>query len=402
MSVPFSPTTLGASGTPHVLEVASGIDALYMSGHADAPDAVFERLKVAREVAMEADEAVGIEFGGVDFNLEPHGFGIYKYCLRDAFGVIGVSPSKQIPAVRIQPTSEFLHRAGVTEVVRHYRTLIERELGEVLLNASRFDLYVDSQGWSPTLNERHRFVSRAKAVAGFEDSDEFNGIAFGKRATGTVYVRIYNKTIEVNKKKDYYVEQTWNDRYDRSLPVIRTEFQIGRKGLTSFGLSSVDEVIQCAPGLWVGLSRDWLVLKQVSGDSNRSRWATAPEWEVIQNASFAGHAIGLKRMAKDHALADLDALLPGLTGFVSSVSAITGARSLAEALEDCDHLIRGYTNVKHRTFEEIVARKRGERSFTIPEGLAALERSEPSPQGAERGREVTPALAPRDTEQGAA
>jgi hypothetical protein len=340
-----------------------------MSGHVEAPDSVFERLQIAREIAVETEEPIGIEFGQVDFNVEPHGFGRYKYCLRDAFGVIGISPSEKLPAVRIQPKSEFLHRVGVEEVVRFYRRLIEREMGDVQLNASRLDLYVDTQGWAPDIDERNKFVRRASGVSAYENNDEFNGLTFGKRSTNTVYARIYNKTVEIEKKKDYYVEQVWGERYERSVPVIRTEFQIGREGLKAYGISSVEEALACAPGLWIGLTEHWLSLRQVTADSNRSRWPVAPEWVVIQNASLGANALGLERMAKDHHIADLNAILPNLAGFVSSAAAITGARSLTEALSKCEPLIRGYTNSRNTSFEEIVAKKLGERSFTIPESL---------------------------------
>lgn len=369
MSVAPAPDAVNVASPSGAWEVASGIDALYMSGHVEAPDSVFERLQIARDIAMETEESIGIEFGQVDFNVEPHGFGRYKYCLRDAFGVIGISPSEKLPTVRIQPKSEFLHRAGVEEVVRFYRRVIEREMGDVLLNASRLDLYVDTQGWVPRIDDRNKFVRRASGVSAYEDNDEFNGLTFGKRSTNTVYARIYNKTVEIEKKKDCYVEQVWGEKYDRSLPVIRTEFQIGRAGLKAYGISSVEEALACASGLWVGLTEHWLSLRQVTTDSNRSRWPVAPEWSVIQNASLGAGAIGLQRMAVDHRIADLEAILPGLAGFVSSAAAITGARSLPAALSECERLIRGYTNSKKKSFEEIVARKRGERSFVIPEDL---------------------------------
>jgi len=366
-----SPTTNagGSAGSSGAWEVASGVDALYMSGHAQPPEQVFERLKVAREIAVESDEPVGIEFGHVDFNVEPHGFGRYKYCLRDAFGIIGVSPSEKLPTVRIQPKSEFLHRAGVEEVVKFYHRLLEREMGDVELTASRLDLYIDTQGWSPRIDERHKFVRRASGVSSYEENDEFTGLTFGKRSTGTVYARIYDKTIEINKKKDYFVEQVWGEKYEPALPVIRTEFQIGRAGLKAYGISTVDEALMCAPALWSGLTTDWLSLRQVSADSNRSRWPVAPEWLVVQDAALAGNAVGLKRMAVDHRNADLMSILPGLAGFVSSAAAITGIRTLPEALAECERLIRGYTNSRHKSFEEIVAIKIGERSFTIPESL---------------------------------
>ena len=369
MSVITSSSVVENRGEPDVWEVASGIDSLYMSGRVKAPNSVLDRLQTAREVANEADEPVGIEFGGVDFEIAPYKFGRYKYRLEHAFGLVGISPGKSLPTVRVQPWSEFLHRAGVEEVVRFYRRVIEREMGSVELGAARLDLYIDTQGWTPGVDERRRFVSRASSVGGFEDNDEFNGLTFGKRKTNIVYARIYDKTIEIRKKKDYFVEQVWGDRYVRSLPVVRTEFQIGRDGLVAYGIDTVEEAIRNAPGLWAGLTNDWLSLREVGTDSNRSRWVVAPEWKAIQSASLASGAVGLKRMAKDHKSADLMSLLPGLTGYVSSVAAIKGGNSISETLAQCEGLIRAYSNISDIAFESRVATKRGKRSFTIPEDL---------------------------------
>ena len=52
-----------ALGNPGVWEVASGLDALYMSGRVEIPEAVIERLQIAREIADEAESPVDLEFG---------------------------------------------------------------------------------------------------------------------------------------------------------------------------------------------------------------------------------------------------------------------------------------------------------------------------------------------------
>ncbi len=381
----------------HVWEVASGIDALYMSGYLEAPQDALDRLKQAREVAEELDEPVDIQFGGVDFAMQPRKFLMYKYWLRNAFGSIGVSPKTSIPTIRIQPSSEFLHRVGPEVVVNFYRNVIEQEMGEVRLEISRLDLYADTQGWMPEIDDRHEFVTRASSIGGYEDNHEFNGLTFGKRETGTIYVRIYNKTAEMKKKKDYYVEQVWGEKYDRSLPVIRTEFQIGRKGLRSFGISSVEDALECAPGIWLGVTEHWLSLRTIGMDSNRSRWPFAPEWMAIRNVSFANGAIGLERMTDDHGAADIGAIVRGLAGYTTSFAAIVGTRTVPETMEKCAHVLRDYTNARHENFEQTVARKLGERSFTVPRELAGLANEAPTRPAADRDREVTPAPARDDS-----
>ena len=369
MSVSSSSSVVETSGGPGVWEVASGIDALYMSGRVEIPVAVVERLQLAREVAEEAEGPVGIEFGGVDFEIQRRGLRRHKYRLEHEFGIVAFTTSEKLPAVLIQPRAEFLHRVGPREVVEFFRNVIERETGTLELAASRLDLYIDVQGWDVSVDDRHRFVRRAKAVAGHEASDDFNGLAFGTRATNTVYTRIYDKTIEIQKKGGQYVEQTWSCAYEPSLHVKRVEFQMGRKGLRYYGIDTPEEAIMSARGLWRNLTVEWMSFRVATSDSNRSRWPIAPEWQVVQEASMAHGAIGLSRMVNDHAMADLNALRPGLNGYVTSVAAIKGCRSRSDAMAVVEEEIQRYEVDTGRPFEMQVAEKRGKRSFTIPESL---------------------------------
>lgn len=369
MSVISSLNVTNSPVDPGVWELASGLDALYMSGKGEVPESVFERLQIGREVAEEADGPVGLEFGGVDFEILPRGLQKYRYRLEHPFGVVAITPSAALPPVRIQPRSEFMHRVGPEGVVRFFRNVIERELGKVALGASRLDLYIDLQGWDLRVDDRHNFVRRATKVATHEDSDNFNGLVFGTRGTNTVYSRIYDKTIEIGKKGGLYVEQTWGPNYDPSLNVRRVEYQIGRAGLKQFGIDSVDDAINAAPGLWHSLTCDWLTYRIATEDSNRSRWPIAPEWRVVQGAKFANNAIGLERMIDDHARSDLKMLRPGLTGYVSSVTAIKGGRTIDEAGSLIAEELRQYERETGILFKARVSDKRGARSFTIPREL---------------------------------
>jgi hypothetical protein len=340
-----------------------------MSGRVVIPVAVLARLQNAREVADEAESPVGLEFGGVDFEMLPRGLQKYKYRLDHPFGVIGITPSQSLPPVRIQPRSEFLHRVGPHGVVQFFRNIIEREMGAVILGASRLDLYIDIQGWDISVEDRRNFVRRATKVSTHEECDNFNGLVFGTRGTNTVFGRIYDKTTEMGKKGGLYVEQTWGADYDPSLHVRRVEFQVGRAGLKQYGIDTVQEAIDLSPGLWRSLTENWLSYRIESTDSNRSRWPIAPEWKIVQQASLANNAIGLKRMIEDHALSDLKTLRPGLTGYAATVTAIKGGRSIADAVNLVAEELHQYEAETGRLFDSRVADKLGERSFTIPESL---------------------------------
>jgi hypothetical protein len=369
MSVNSPPPHHESRAKTDVWELASGIDALYISGKVEVPSRVLDQLQLAREVADAAEGPVGIEFGGVDFEILPRGLLKYRYRLEHEFGVIGITPGKALPAVRIQPRSEFLHRVGPDRAVDFFRSVLEAEMGVVALHASRLDLYIDIQGWDVQIDSRHRFVRRASKVGTHEDNDVFNGLVFGSRKTNTVYGRIYNKSAEIREKGGHYIEQTWGENYDPEIAVTRVEFQIGRQGLKEFGIDSVEEAIRSAPDLWVSLTRDWLSYRCEGSDTNKSRLPVAPEWIVVQNAQLANKAIGLKRMKLDRDSEDLWRLAAGLTGYAAQVTAIQGGRSIEDALTEIRFILESYEERSGKPFEERVAEKLGRRSFVIPAGL---------------------------------
>ena len=61
-------------------ELASGIDALYMSGHGSASPGLMTELEAHRLVAEEHREPVPIQLGDGRWSLEPRGLGRYRFC----------------------------------------------------------------------------------------------------------------------------------------------------------------------------------------------------------------------------------------------------------------------------------------------------------------------------------
>jgi len=84
-------------------ELASGIDALYLSGHGYLPKAFLARLEDSRQFADQVSLRVPFELGPLTFGLAPHGWGKYRFCLDHESGRIGFTPSTKLPAARVQP-----------------------------------------------------------------------------------------------------------------------------------------------------------------------------------------------------------------------------------------------------------------------------------------------------------
>lgn len=64
-----------------LVELASGIDALYLSGRAVLPADFLARIEDQRQLAEGTSIPIPFELGGEDFGLAPHGWGAYRFCL---------------------------------------------------------------------------------------------------------------------------------------------------------------------------------------------------------------------------------------------------------------------------------------------------------------------------------
>jgi hypothetical protein len=84
-------------------ELASGVDALYLSGRAEIPKRFLQRLEDCRAWAGEAKRPAPFELGELVFGITPHGWGKYRFCLEHAMARIGISTSRHLPTVRVRP-----------------------------------------------------------------------------------------------------------------------------------------------------------------------------------------------------------------------------------------------------------------------------------------------------------
>ena len=261
-----------------VRELASGIDALYLSGRVDLEDSFLDGLERARDRARASDGPVPYRLGGVEFGLAAHGWGRYGFRLSHEHGLIGLTASRHLPAIRIQPRAELLHGLGPRAAADTFLGLFG-SFGEIRWTASRVDLFADVQGWWPTVEERERFVCRATTRDTFEESGELTGFQFGRRKGGGLSARVYEKSRHMAKTGSEWWRDVWGDAYRQGEPVARIEFEFGRTVLRECGVDSPDDVFENASGLW-GYATEWLSYRDRSDDGTRARWPTSPEWEI--------------------------------------------------------------------------------------------------------------------------
>jgi hypothetical protein len=338
-------------------EVASGVDAIYFTGRAPLPDSLLARLETSRSLAQELDGSPPFQFGALEMLMAPHAWHKHRYSLSHPFGRIGITPSLNLPAFRIQPRAEFLHGVGVRAAVQGFRDLIEDECGLAKLTVSRVDLYADFQGWQLSGDDRKGFVCRASDLGTFEANGTLNGLQFGKRSSGTVDARLYNKTIEIASSGSDYWKEMWNDTYDPTRDVLRVEFEVLRGALREFGLNDPDEVLDATGALWAYLTT-WLSYRVPTGDHTRSRWPLAPEWEEIQRARIGEGALGIERTYRGKQRGELAKMMPAFIGYVARFGALSDCHSEAEMLEVLKDYLSRYAKETHLSMDHRIWQKR--------------------------------------------
>jgi hypothetical protein len=294
--------------------------------------------------------------------------GRYRYCLSHRTGQVGINRKRsKIPPIRVQARAEAIHGLGALETFGWFA-----EVGEYLAGGpvdwglSRLDLFADVQGWVPTVEDRSRFVTWATSRVLNEEHDAMTGLAFGRRKTGTISARIYDKTVQVDKKGLDWWPTMWGDGYDRTRPVWRVEFELNRAGLKKYGVRTPLDGLERQGELWAALTEGWLRLAAPTADDTRSRWPTAPEWVAVQHASLRGAAIGAERIRRDATVGELRTVLPAAIGYLARIGSLVGTRGVEDTMSAVRRLVLldedpdGGRGVE---FADRVASKRTERRY---------------------------------------
>jgi hypothetical protein len=338
--------------------LASGVDALYLSGRASLPGPLIGRLEIARELAEKTRTPIPFVLGGVEFSLAGHGFHRYRFCLDHTCGRIGLTLSSNLPAIWVQPRADFLRGASPQGAVEWFRDLLESECGAVLFAVSRLDLFADFQGWDLTGDSRHEFVGRARSRHTYEDDGVFNGFIFGQRKTGTVLCRLYDKTIEMLKSGSGYWPLVWGERFDSTQRVLRVEFEFGRNALREYGLSTPEHVLASSGALWADVTHNWLSQRVPSPDQTKARWSVSPAWEAVSRASLGESVHGVNRMHLGKKRGIAASLLPMVVGYLASFGVCADADSLDDLLPHLRDSLKQRERDTGVSFPEEIAKRR--------------------------------------------
>ena len=194
-------------------ELASGVDALYLTGRCILPERLVEDLESARSLAAINRDPAPLTLGSERFLVGWGPLNKHRFRLEHRHAMVGMTFKESMPALYVQPHAEFIHAVGVDAVVEWCRDTFAPIFGHIEWQVSRIDLFMDVQGWDLDADDRRDFVCRAKARRTWEDDEDLTGLGWG--AGDAVLARIYDKTRESSEKGHRLVAQRL-DRLVRS------------------------------------------------------------------------------------------------------------------------------------------------------------------------------------------
>jgi len=315
----------------------AGVDSLYLSFSGERHEGIESLLEALKNLAQSEDieeqsKAV-LELHKSNFQVLPYGVRNYPFILKDGMFNIQVSrdSSGKLPLAYVQIASRALTESGPSSVVGHLVPIIGG-LGLIKgIKVSRVDLCCDFVTDFVLQNlPEAAWVSRSRKETRRRENGELTGFVFGEGSP--VSARLYDKKLEIRKSRKEFLEDLWwMEGWDRQSQVWRLEFQIKRKPLAEFGLSSFKDVEGQIQSLWAYATVEWLRLVIVGNDQTRSRWPNHPLWDVLQRADFrAGSVFPLIRSLSESVPDDRYLFQNGLAA-ITSYMAARGIPTFAEA-----------------------------------------------------------------------
>lgn len=341
--------------------VSSGVDTLNCSARGKVSEAFVQSLDVLRNGANDRREVVScFPSDGEGFILKPHGVRGYPYWLSSGGIDLKVGAAEPFPPVLVEVRSWLLHESGVVAALNRVHRRLEADVfsGRSEVLPSRVDLQADIQGWEPAQRDLERFVCRAKHRGIYQPEAELHaygnqlsGFAFGR---GDVHGRVYNKSLEQQVSGDTGASLYWAGA-NLDAPVWRIEYQFRREALVGMGVGDMPALLANLQGLW-HYGMGWLSLRERTAHRKRSRWPEDPTWTWLRSVEIGEPSNPLIRSRLRRA--NLDRVVRGLAGNLSSLAALQGTDELGWALRRAHPLVQRYVEERGESFSRIASRKR--------------------------------------------
>jgi hypothetical protein len=352
-------------------ELRYGIDSLYVSYPGVIAEDWDKKLSKLKEQAQSEDETqqalAQVVIGHHIFEVKDKGKGRFSYVLVDNSFYLQASngKSKALPMAYVQISSEYLAHVGVKQAEKSLQFIVNT-LGLVHepANISRVDLYVDfcAELKMDSFNPLESWITRTQSIDLHYRYNSFSGWSFGMG--GEIGARLYDKTLEVEKKsKKYYLYDFWKAKgWDGKQIVWRMEFEAKREVLKQLGIYKLNNLLKLQSALWLYLTHDWLRLAVPSfTDRNQTRWPNHPLWDAISEVFNQDQdQVKLQRFSTARVPVDERLFVHGLGG-ITSFMAREGIDDLGEGIGEFFQQAKDFheksAKVRGSGMEEYVTKK---------------------------------------------
>lgn len=209
---------------------------------------------------------VKTDIDGVKFNVMATSQSNFNVVLQNAdfsMGLLKIGKHHN-PVVKVEFRAEFLLRNGYKNAIELVKDCINSLFEKYLIKVSEIHLAKDIQGYEFNTFDFHRMKTMSKTKTIFHNDissefyfgNRFSGFSLGK---GDELLRIYNKTAEINLKKEkaFISVLSWqyNPNFNPNRNVWRLEFQLRRERIKELmqgsGLyENMENVINSISNLW--------------------------------------------------------------------------------------------------------------------------------------------------------
>lgn len=316
------------------------------------------------------------------FRVLANGIKGFAYILHNELYEVDIaqyrSKNEDFYPVSIKVKSDCLWSMGPYKAVDTIYNWVNDNIGKVINNKlSRIDLCCHTDEIQLTAADAENFKGLYYDNNMYFHRRKVNGMNFGSSGTGKVYCRIYDKVLEITKKKSKtWFYEIWKKNGLDCKNVWNIEFQINREYLKEHYIETVWQVFDRLGSIWEYCTTKWLV-KTIPDNNNISRCSINPVWIKVQEAFKDFNARPLIKRSKQLS-ADAEAIIPAAYGTFTTFAAKKGITDVGIAISLFQKLGDAYLRNKCLSFGKVVKKKLAlvDKARKKPETMGELEKME--------------------------
>lgn len=323
---------------PNIDTLIATIDIVDYDTKANALLITLEELKEQAKSKLKENMTSKVQFriGNMTFEVLPNGSRHHAYILHNDLYEIKLaryrSSSGDSYPIFIKIKSACLWAKGYSKAWNDIKNFISKYIGEIVSNKiSRMDICCHTDELNLRASDIDKFSGKFRSDEIYRSDRKLSGFTFGSGKNKSIFCRIYNKTLEVNQKR----QKTWffdiweNQKMDTE-NVWNVEFQIGRKFFKEHEIETVEQALEHLKSMWEYCTVLWITMREPT-NKRKDRCEINETWVKLQDAfiDFEGEEL----ISRDKQLErDSEVLIPSIMGYLTTYSARSNIKNLGDSL----------------------------------------------------------------------